>query len=157
MEQSFEVFLELNENTEIRYLGHCTGNNHSYTVLLRNVLVPGIFLELLEPESDSLTVLVDIENDSPYGIALLNDLIRMDDLLGPGHVRDMQEAINSIFELDKGSVVGEIPNNTLDNRSDREFFSNEIPGVLLDLLHAERDLLLLLLDLEDNHLCLIAN
>ena len=157
MEQSFKIFLKLNENTEIRYLGHCAGNNHSYTVLLRNVLVPGILLKLLEPESDSLAVLVDIENDSPYGITLLNDLIRMDDLLGPGHVRDMQQAIDSIFEFDKGSVVGQIPDNTLDNCSNREFFSDEIPGVLLDLLHAERDLLFLLLDLKDNHLCLIAN
>ena len=51
----------------------------------------------------------------------------------------MEKSVNSILELYKGSVVGEIPNNTLDNRSAREFFSDEIPGVLLDLLHAERN------------------
>ena len=69
----------------------------------------------------------------------------------------MKETIDPILELDESTIVGEVANRTLDNRPDREFFRHEIPGVLLNLLHAKRDLLLLLLDLEDYHLGLISD
>ena len=60
MQQSLEVLFQLNKYTEIRDLGNDPIHDHRNPVFLGYILVPGIFLELLEPKGDPLTVLVYI-------------------------------------------------------------------------------------------------
>ena len=157
MQQSLETLFQLDKYAEIRDLGNRSIHEHLDPIFLRYLLVPGIFLELLEPKGNPLSILVHIENDRADRITFLDDLVRMDHLLRPAHVSDMEKSVNSILELYKGSVVGEIANDTLDDRSDREFSRHEIPGVLPGLLHTEGDFLFLLLDLQYHHIGFISD
>ena len=69
----------------------------------------------------------------------------------------MKESVNSILEFHESSVVGQVADDALDDRSNREFSRYEIPWVLLGLLHTEGDFLFLLLDLQHDHIRLITD
>jgi hypothetical protein len=74
------------------------------------------------------------------------------DLLGPAHVRDVQQAVDAFLDLDEGAVVGEVADGALDDGARRVLLGDGGPGVDLGLLHAERDFLLVLVDVEDDDL-----
>src|SRR6185295_3393108 len=65
----------------------------------------------------------------------------MDVLLGPAHLRDMDEPFDAVFEFDEGTVVGDVGDPALDLGAQRIFGSDAFPGILVELLHAERDAL----------------
>ena len=157
VKETLEVILELHEDAEVGDLRHLAADDRSDLVAVGNRLAPRIGLELLETESDTLALLVDLQHDRLDRVALLDDLVRVDDLARPRHVGDVQEAVDTVFELDEGTVVRQVANLALDVRADRVLLRNERPRVDLDLLHTEGDFLLLLLDLEDDHLDLVAD
>src|SRR5690606_6234121 len=67
---------------------------------------PGIGLELLEAEGDALVLRVDVEDDGLDLLAELEDLRGVLGL-GPGHLADVDEALDALLELDERAVVGE--------------------------------------------------
>ncbi len=69
---------------------------------------PRILVELLEAEADALLLLVDVQHDALDLVALLEHLVGVGDLLGPGHVRDVQQAVDARLDLDERAVVGEV-------------------------------------------------
>ena len=121
-----------------------------------DVAAPRVSLQLLEAERDALLLLVNGQNHTLDLIALLDDFVRVRDLAGPRHVRDVQEAINALLQLNERAVVGEVTHLATDNRARRVVLSNHVPRVDLGLLHAERDGLLLDIDFENDNLDLIA-
>ena len=155
MEQSFKVFFHLYKGAEVRGLGHRSSHHSANGVGLGNVTNPGILFHLLESKSNPLTVLVHFENHSMDLFALLDLFRRMDNLTGPGHIADMQETVDAIFQFNERTVVGEVSHLATDVVPDRIFLSNDLPGIHLDLLHSETDFLLILLDLQDNHFDLL--
>src|SRR5262249_14166391 len=78
------------------------------------------------------------------------------DLPDPAHVADVQEAVDALLDLDEGAVVGEVAHHPLDDGVRRVALGHLVPGVGLDLLDAQGDLLLLLVDVQDLHLDLVA-
>ena len=68
----------------------------------------------------------------------------------------MQQAVDAFFDLDERAVVGDVADLALDHGARRVLLGHLLPGILLDLLHAEADLLLVLVDLEDLDLDLLA-
>ena len=68
----------------------------------------------------------------------------------------MQESVDPILKFDEGTIVGEVTNLTADVVSDRVLLGHDFPRIHLDLLHAEADLLLFLLDLEYHHVDFLA-
>ena len=157
MQEPFELILELHEDTEVGDLGHIADDHGTGLVAIGDLLGPRIGLELLETQRDTLALLVHLQHDSTHRVALLDDLVRVDDLACPRHVGDVQQTVDAILELDKGAVVREVAHLAFDDRTDRVLLGDEGPGIDLDLLHAERDLLLLLLDLEDDDLDFVAD
>ena len=81
----------------------------------------------------------------------------MADLAGPRHVADVQQAVDALFDLDEGAVVGEVADGALDHRAGRIAVGHAVPGVLLGLLHAQRDFLLLLVDLQHDDFDLVVD
>ena len=67
----------------------------------------------------------------------------------------MQQAVDAFFDLDERAVVGDVADLALDHRAGRVLLGHALPGVLLDLLHAEADFLLVLVDLQDLDLDLL--
>src|SRR5690606_38938154 len=125
--------------------------DRSYRVLLQK-RIPRIGLELLQSERDLLLVLVDIQNlavdDLPEG----NDLRGMLDRLGPGHLRDMDEPLDPMLDLDECAVVGEGDDLPLYDLPFDDLLVDGIPRVWRELLQAERDTLPLLIVVEDDNL-----
>ena len=69
----------------------------------------------------------------------------------------MEQAIDAFFDLDERTVVRQVANAAFDHRARRVAVGDLVPRVRLRLLHAERDLLLLLVDIENLHLDLLVD
>src|SRR5580700_6067423 len=78
-------------------------------------------------------------------------------LLGPRHFRNVDQTFDAGLELDEGAVVGDVGDATLEARSDWIFGLNTLPRIVEQLLHAERDAVGLVVDLDDLDLNLLAD
>src|SRR5690606_249451 len=95
--------------------------------------------------------LVDL--DDP-GLDFVADL---DDILDLGHVvfaelRDVDEAVDVVFELDEGAKAGDLGHSALDEVAHLETGVDFAPGILLKLLHPKADALVGLVDFQDHGL-----
>src|SRR5439155_10043330 len=72
-------------------------------------------------------------------VAFLQHLVWMLDALAPRHVRDVDQAVDLLFDLDERAELGEIAHLALDLRPDRILVGEVVPRIALDLLEAERD------------------
>ena len=118
---------------------------------------PGVLLQLLDAEADAPLVGVDVQDLDLHRVALAHDLLGMADPLGPGHVRDVHQAVDALLHFDEGAEVGEVADATLDDRADGEAVVQRQPGIRLGLLEAEGDLLVVLVYLQDHDLDEIAD
>jgi hypothetical protein len=114
-------------------------------------------LELLHAERDLALALVHVEHDRLDVVADRHDLRRMLDPLGPGHLGDVDQALDARLELDEGAVFGERHDLAADPLADRVAHGGVDPRVRLDLLEAERHALRLGVELQDLHLELVAH
>src|SRR5215469_1938522 len=69
----------------------------------------------------------------------------------------MDQALDAGLELDERSIVGDVGDASLEAGGDREFGLDALPGIIKQLLHAERDAVRLVIDLDDLDLDLLAN
>ena len=123
---------------------------------LSSSCLPGIVLELLHAERDAAIVRVDREDDRVDLVAGLDHLRRMLHPLGPGHFGDVDEAFDALLELDERAVVGDGKDAAADLRADRVALGGVEPRVRRELLEAERNALLFLVELEHLDLDLVA-
>ena len=156
MEQAFEVVVQLHEHTEVGDLCDEAGEQVAHVVVAGDLLEPGVRRQLLATQRDALLLHIDREDDALHLVALLDHLGGVADLLRPRHVRDVQEAIDALLDLDEGAVAGEVPDGALDDGTDRVVLLDHVPGVHLRLLHAEGDLLLGVVELQHDHLDRVA-
>src|SRR5689334_19963201 len=68
--------------------------------------------------------------------------------LRPAHVGDVNQTVNARLDLDERAEAGEVAHLSIEPRADRILLRQHHPRILLRLLHAERDLLLVRIDLE---------
>ena len=68
--------------------------------------------------------------------------------LGPRHIGDVDQSVDAGLDFDEGAEAGEVADLTGNLGPNRVFERQDHPGILLGLLHAERDLLIALIDLE---------
>ena len=87
--------------------------------VLLDELLPGVALDLLQAEADAVRLLVDVEHLALDLLADGQHLGRVLDLLGPGHLGDVDQALDALLELDERAVVGEAHDLALDARADR--------------------------------------
>ncbi len=81
----------------------------------------------------------------------------MDVLLGPAHLGDVDQAFDARLQLDEGAVVGDVGHATGDLHAHRVLDADALPGIRLELLHAERDAVGFLVDADDLHLHRLAD
>jgi hypothetical protein len=70
--------------------------------------LPTDWLALLDAERDAATLLVDVQHHDLDLVAQLHDLGRMDVLVGPVHLGDVHQALDTLFDLDEAAVVGDV-------------------------------------------------
>src|SRR6185312_15215278 len=125
-------------------------------VLVLEVL-PGVLLELLHAQRDAAVVGVDREDDGVDLVAGVNHLRGMLHALGPGHFADVDQTLDALLELDERTVVGDGEDAAANLRTDGVALGGVEPRVRRELLEAERDALLLLVELENLDLDLVAD
>ncbi len=118
-------------------------------------LLPGVLLDLLQAQADAVGLLVDAEHLALDFLGHREDLGRVLDLLGPGHLRDVDEPLDALLQLHEGPVVGEAHHLALDARAHGVLDGGGGPGVGLELLVAQGDALALAVELEDDDLDLV--
>ncbi len=146
MDEAVDTVFDLDEGAEIGEVANATLNDGAGGVLVLKLL-PGIVLELLHAERDAAVVRVDRENKRVDLVAGFDELRRVLHALGPGHLGDVDEAFDTLFELDEGSVVGDREDATANLGADGIALGGVEPGVRGELLEAERDALLVLIEL----------
>src|SRR6202035_1649493 len=116
---------------------------------------PRITHGLLETERNAALDRIDLEDLHLNFLRSRNDLAGMYVLLGPRHFGDVDQALDAGLELDKGAVVGDVGDAALEAGADRELALDALPRIGLQLLHAERDAVGLVVDLDDLDLHLL--
>src|SRR2546430_1285914 len=156
VQEAVHAGLELDERAEVSEPHHLAGDARAHRKALGDRR-PRVGLDLLEPEGDPLVLLVDVEDLRLEVLPLLEDLRRMADAARPGHVGDVQEAVHAGLELDERAEVGQVAHLARDARSGVVALLDRRPRVGLDLLHPERDALGGAVDVEDDHVDLVAH
>ena len=59
--------------------------------------------------------------------------------LAPRHVRDVDQAVDALLDLDERAELGQVADLAGDRRADRVLLRQLVPRIALDLLEAERD------------------
>ncbi|KFB71946.1 MAG: hypothetical protein AW09_002901 [Candidatus Accumulibacter phosphatis] len=77
-------------------------------LVVHREVIPRIGSTLLHPQGNPTPILIDFEDHHFDFIAELNDLRGVHVLVGPVHLGDMHQALDSLLDLDKGAVVGEV-------------------------------------------------
>ena len=128
---------QLDEDAEVGDLGHGAVHNHAWVIGLWNRSDPRILGELLDAKTDALLLLIDLQHDAFNRITLLVLLVGVRDLLGPRHIRDVQQAVDARLDFDEGAVVGQVANSTSDNCAGGVSLGDQLPRVQLGLLEAQ--------------------
>src|SRR5215469_3771199 len=135
------------QHLAVHHVAHAMGGEEA---------LPDVGLELLDAQREAAVLRLDAENDSLHFFALLHDLGRMLDALGPAQVRNVNQAVDAVFDFDEGAEVGEVAYAAFDNGSGRVALGEVLPRVFEQLLHAERDAAVTGIDAEDDRLDLVA-
>ena len=78
-------------------------------------------------------------------------------LLGPREVADVDQTVNTLLKLYKYTEVGEVANLGGVLAANRILGLDSLPGILAELLDAERHLALVAVEGQDNSLYIVAN
>ena len=115
-------------------------------------VIPGVFGKLLQTKGDLPVFRVDVQNDGFDHFALLQNFGRMIDLAGPGHIGDMDKAVDAVFQFHKGAVNGEVADHAFDLAADWITLVDGFPRIAVRLTETEGDLLVVSVDGEDGRL-----
>ena len=113
--------------------------------------VPGVFLGLLHAQRDFVLLLVDPQHDDFDLVVDLDQLAGMADAPGPGHLADVDQALDALFELHEGAVAHHVDHGAADLLAHGILLFDVFPGAGDLLLQAQGDLLLLVVDVQDLH------
>src|SRR5215471_9077450 len=150
------VAVEAEEETELGLVLDLALDDRAGRILLDEDL-PRIAHGLLEAERDAALDRIDLEDLHLHLLRGGNDLAGMHVLLGPRHLGDVDEPLDARLELDERAVVRDVGHAALEAGADRELGFDALPRIGLQLLHAERDAVGLVVDLDDLDLHLLAD
>src|SRR6185437_15215524 len=155
VDEAVDAVLDFDEGAEVGKVADAALDDSTGGVLVLEVL-PGVLLELLHAQRDAAVVGVDREDDGVDLVAGVNHLGGMLHALGPGHFADVDQTLDALLELDECAIVGDREDAAADLRTDGVALCGVEPRIRRELLEAERDALLFLVELEDLNLNLIA-
>src|ERR1700754_4943865 len=110
---------------------------------------PGIAHGLLEAERNPALDRIDFENLHFDFLRGRNDLAGVHVLLGPRHFRNVDQAFDARLQFDERAVVGDVGDAAGEARIERILRLDALPRIVEQLLHAERDAVGLVVDLDD--------
>ncbi len=156
VQQPLNALLELDEDAEVGVVDDLALERLAEEVTARGA-APRVLGQLLDAQAEALAQLVDLQDLGLDLVALLVALGGVTDPLRPGQVADVDQPVDAILDADEDAEVGDVADLALQDRADRVVLLDEIPGVVLELLHAEADALLVQVDVEHDGLDLLAH
>ena len=117
--------------------------------------IPGILLGLLVTKAEAAALLVNLQHYYLDVSTDLGNLGRMLNLLGPGEVRDVDEAVNTLLQLYKHAEVGKVANPCSMLAAHGIALLDILPRIVLKLLDAKRHLALCAIEVEHYSLHLV--
>src|SRR5882757_5746183 len=148
MHHAVDVAVEAEEQTELGLVLDFAFDRGTDRELLDEHF-PGIAHGLLEAERDAALDRIDFENLHFDFLRGRNDLAGMHVLLGPRHFGDVDQAFDARLQFDERAVVGDVGDAAGEARVQRVLGLDALPRIVQQLLHAERDTVGLVVDLDD--------
>src|SRR6058998_1221450 len=146
-DEPLDVMPQIHDHTLVHEAQHPAPQVGAHGIRLADAK-PRIFLRLLQAQRDPLVLGVHVQDQHLDLVALLHDFGRMLHPLGPRHVGDVNQAVDARLDLHERAERGQVAHLPLDPHTDGILLRQRHPGVFLGLLHAERDLLFRLVDLQ---------
>ena len=142
MHQALDALLQLDEDAEVRVLDDGTLDDLAEEEAGADG-EPRVLTELLDAQGDALVVAIDVQDPGLDLVALLEAIGGVLDALAPGQVGDVDQPVDALVDADEDAEVGDVPDLTLDDGAHGPLQLDAVPGVLLELAHAEGDALVL--------------
>src|SRR5208282_5729328 len=138
MAEAFNALRYFNESAELRGAEYLAVHVIADAMLGKKAL-PHIGLQLLDSERETAILRLDTENDSLHLFALLHYFRRMLDALGPAKVRDVNQAVDAVFDFNEGAKVGQVAHAAFNHCAGGIALREVLPWILEKLLHAKRN------------------
>ena len=119
--------------------------------------LPRIRLKLLQAQRNAAFLRVHVEHHGFHLVAHVHQLRRMLHALRPGHFADVDQAFDALFQFNECAVVGHADHAAMHARADRVALAGVQPRVGRQLLEAQRNPLLVAIELQNFYLDLIAD
>src|SRR5580698_8563902 len=148
MDHAVDVAFETQEQAELGLVLDLAFDGRSDREFLDEHF-PGIAHGLLEAERNPALDRIDFEHLHFDFLRGRNDLARMHVLLGPRHFRDVDQAFDARLQFDERAVVGDVGDAAGEARIERILGLDALPRIVEQLLHAERNAVGLVVDLDD--------
>src|SRR6202165_4900254 len=148
MDHAVDVALEAEEQAELGLVLDLAFDRRSDREFFAEDF-PGIAHGLLEAERYPALDRIDFENLHFDFLRGRNDLAGVHVLLGPRHLRDVDQAFDARLQFDERAVVGDVGDAAGEARVERILRLDALPRIVQQLLHAERDAVGLVVDLDD--------
>src|SRR5260221_1127870 len=148
MDHAGDVAFEAEKQTELGLVLDFAFDGGADRELLDEDL-PGIAHGLLETERDTALDRIDFENLHFDFLRGRNDLAGVHVLLGPRHFRDVDQAFDARLQFDERAVVGDVGDAAGEARVQRVLRLDSLPRIVQQLLHAERNAVGLVVDLDN--------
>src|SRR5690606_10137062 len=156
VDEAVDAALEANENAEVGDGLDVAGDLVTLAVL-GGELVPGVGVALLDTQGDAAALLVDVEDHHIHFVAQLDDLGGVDVLVGPIHLGDVHQALDTVFQFREAAVVGEVGDPGTDLGALGVAGLDVGPGIFAHLLEAEGNAVALAIKLEHLDLDFVAD
>src|SRR5665213_178838 len=148
MDHAVDVAFETQEQAELGLVLDLAFDGRSDREFLDEHF-PGIAHGLLEAERNPALDRIDFEHLHFDFLRGRNDLAGVHVLLGPRHFRDVDQAFDARLQFDEGAVVGDVGDAAGEARIERILRLDALPRIVQQLLHAERDAVGFVVDLDD--------
>src|SRR5580704_9250934 len=151
-----DVAVEAEEQAELGLVLDFAFDHRAGWIFLDEHL-PRIAHGLLEPERDAALDRIDLEHLHFHFLRRRDDLAGMHVLFGPRHFGDVDQALDARLQFDERAVVGDVGDAAGESGADRILGLDALPRIVEQLLHAQRDAVGLVVDLDDLDLHLLAD
>src|ERR1700691_900340 len=151
MDHAVDIALEPEEQAELGLVFDLALDRRSHRELFDENF-PRIAHGLLEAERNPALDRIDFQHAHLDFLRGRNDLAGVHVLLGPRHFRNVDQALDARLQFDERAVVGDVGDAAGEARIERILRLDALPRIVQQLLHAERDTVGFVIDLDDLHL-----
>ena len=156
MDQAVDAVFDFDEGAEVGQVAHAAFDRHADGELLVQ-RIPRIGRQLPHAERNAALGRVHVQHHAFHLIADVDQLRRMLHALRPGHLADVDQAFDSLFQFDERAVVGDADDASANVRAHGIAMLGIEPRIRRELLESQRNALLVFVVLQNLHLNLIAD